>query len=747
MKKLWRNCLFAVLFLACICGVCHTGVSTITAEAASVHVEAINVTLYAMDSWASSYLTIPADAKTSYQINAGVSKATYKVIRGDSVTVSSTGLVTPVAETWYWYGNMGFSSPQEGNTPDHVTSSYEYGTSVVQVSAGKNTFEVTVQVVDYAQSYADQVMDKYIEEHVTESMSGYEKIQEACKFTAGYDYSVSSSSAVGMIITGGGDCWASTDAIIRFCGKLGLEAWGRNGNRDPGAGSGHQNAMVKVDGKYYEAEAGYVGTAPRDYSVKERTSLYSYTYSSDYDGLELYQYDGNDAKAVFEVPSEIDGNSVVGIGEQFLSRNSEVTEVRLPSTIRYIGDSAFNSCENLKTIHIPASLESIGDFVFTKCNALTDIRCDSDNPYFSVADGVLYNKDKTELLYAPAVVSLTVPSTVTTIGLYAFYHNYNIKSLTIPASVTEIKEGAFGDCTALSGITIEDNRLETIHDFAFADCYALKKLTLPASVKTFGDHVFYGITDSITLWGSKNSTAQAYAKNNNLKFVDIDHVHTYTSGVTKAASYTSAGVRTDTCTICGEIKRESIAIKKLGKASVKSAENVSAGITVKWGKVNGATGYELYRKNGNGSYRKLKTLSGNAAISYTDKTAKSGVIYTYAVKAIASANGTVKQRSRAYGTAKSRKYLPQPKIKTLTNKASGKMSVKWTKNSKAKGYQIQYSTSSKFKGKKTIKVASGAKVQRVIGGLKKGKTYYVRIRSYNGAYSAWSKSKKVKISG
>lgn len=745
MGRLWNNRLLTFLLLVCLCGLLPAG-HTMTAEAASVNVT--DVTLYAMDSWAEPYLTIPSDAKTSYQLQVtGGFLAASTVISGDSVTVSSTGLITPVADTWYWYGNIGSSFPMDGKTPDRVTSNYNYGASVVQVNAGGKTLKVTVNVVDYAQSYAEQIMDEYIAKNVTESMSGYEKIQEACRFTAGFDYSISSSSAVGMIVTGGGDCWASTDAIIGFCEKVGLEAWGRNGNRDPGAGSGHRNAMVKADGKYYEADAGYVGTAPRTYSVRERSSLYSYTYSSDYDGLELYQYDGNDTSAVFEIPAQINGDPVVGIGDRFLQRNDEVTEVKLPSTVRYIGESAFNSCEKLKTINIPASLERIGDFVFTKCNALTNISCDSENPYFSVSDGVLYNKAKTELLYAPAVTSLTIPSTVTTIGFYAFYHNYNLKSVTVPASVTEIKEGAFGDCTALSSITMKENQLTTIDDFAFADCYALEKIVLPISVENFGNNVFYGITDSITVWGSENSNAQAYAKENKIKFVDINHKHVYTDSITKAASYTATGVKTYTCSICKDIKTKTIAIKKLGKASVKSVENVSTGITVKWGKVTGATGYEIYRKTGKGGYSKIRTLSGNTAVSYTDKTVKSGTTYTYAIKAIALAGGSVKQRSIAYGTAKTGKYLAQPKISSLKNNASKKMTVQWKKIPKAKGYQIQYSKSSKFKGAPTRKVPSAGKIKKVISGLKKGETYYVRMRSYNGsAYSAWSSYKKVKIS-
>ena len=79
------------------------------------------------------------------------------------------------------------------------------------------------------------------------------------------------------------------------------------------------------------------------------------------------------------------------------------------------------------------------------------------------------------------------------------------------------------------------------------------------------------------------------------------------------------------------------------------------------------------------------------------------------------------------------------------------MTVKWGKNAKATGYEIQYSTSKTFaSGNKTATVSKYSTVSKVISSLTKGKTYYVRVRTYktvSGAkyYSAWSAVKNVKI--
>ena len=88
----------------------------------------------------------------------------------------------------------------------------------------------------------------------------------------------------------------------------------------------------------------------------------------------------------------------------------------------------------------------------------------------------------------------------------------------------------------------------------------------------------------------------------------------------------------------------------------------------------------------------------------------------------------------------------------VKNVSGRKMSVKWKKNSRVSGYQIQYAVNRKFSGAKSKNFSGSSKTGATIKGLKKKKTYYVRIRTYKTVagvryYSSWSKAqKKVKIS-
>lgn len=90
-----------------------------------------------------------------------------------------------------------------------------------------------------------------------------------------------------------------------------------------------------------------------------------------------------------------------------------------------------------------------------------------------------------------------------------------------------------------------------------------------------------------------------------------------------------------------------------------------------------------------------------------------------------------------------------PTTTIISVKAQNKaFTVKWKKKSNITGYQIQYSTNSKFKkGNKSIKIKNAKTRSKKITKLKSNKKYYVRIRTYKGKkYSKWSKVKSAKIS-
>ena len=119
---------------------------------------------------------------------------------------------------------------------------------------------------------------------------------------------------------------------------------------------------------------------------------------------------------------------------------------------------------------IPAGVTTIGYSAFGNCDSLTSINVDENNLYFSSADGVLYDKDKTTLIQYPCGKA----------GEYSF-----------PASVTGSEFGAFDGCTSLTSIIIPDGML-TIWNSAFSGCYSLTSVTIPDSVTDIKNQAFSG---------------------------------------------------------------------------------------------------------------------------------------------------------------------------------------------------------------------------------------------------------------
>ena len=141
----------------------------------------------------------------------------------------------------------------------------------------------------------------------------------------------------------------------------------------------------------------------------------------------------------------------------------DVSEVQLPDTITTIGGSAF-SRNGVTSITIPAGVTKIADTAFSMANKLTGIWVDEDNAYYCSDEyGVLYNKDKTVLMRAPAKGlegEYTIPEGVTDVGFYGFYKCDALTSVKIPISVKLIDEGAFGACAALRHVYYDGARTQ-----------------------------------------------------------------------------------------------------------------------------------------------------------------------------------------------------------------------------------------------------------------------------------------------
>lgn len=131
-----------------------------------------------------------------------------------------------------------------------------------------------------------------------------------------------------------------------------------------------------------------------------------------------------------------------------------LTILSLPASLQNIGFCAFAVCKNLTSIFVPSSVTTISVQAFEGCSALYNV--DNGNPNYSSFDGVLYNKNKTNLIQCPIskTGSFIIPETVTTIGREAFYFCPNITSVIIPSSVNQIQWLAFGLCKNLSSLIV-----------------------------------------------------------------------------------------------------------------------------------------------------------------------------------------------------------------------------------------------------------------------------------------------------
>jgi hypothetical protein len=197
--------------------------------------------------------------------------------------------------------------------------------------------------------------------------------------------------------------------------------------------------------------------------------------------------------------------------------------VTFPAGVTSIGNWAFNNNTSLTSITIPASVTEIGDRAFDGCSSLTSITVDTNNPRYAGEGGVLYNKEKTALIaYPSASGTVTIPGSVTSIGVGAFNNNTSLTGITIPEGVTEIGNSTFYGCTSLTSITIPagvtsignstfyrctsltsitiPEGVTEIGGGAFYDCSSLTSLTIPASVTTIGFYAFDGWTNTQTIY-------------------------------------------------------------------------------------------------------------------------------------------------------------------------------------------------------------------------------------------------------
>lgn len=257
-----------------------------------------------------------------------------------------------------------------------------------------------------------------------------------------------------------------------------------------------------------------------------------------------------------------------------------------------------------------------------------------------------------------------------------------------------------------------------------------------------------GTSGKITLTWKQVQGAESYRVYRKVpggKWKALANVQTlsYTDTTATDGTQYTYTVRAMKGTSLGSYDKTGLSLLQLSTPNAPTLTNVAKGIKVAWGKVTGAKKYRVYRKTATSSWKLIGTTT---AKTYTDTTAKAGTTYYYTIRA---KNGTVLSGYNKTGSALVR--LAKPTISSLKSGSKKKLTVKWAKDTKAVGYQIQYATKSNFSNAKTVKIQKKTTVSKTISSLTSQKTYYVRICSYATAkdgstsYSAWSAVKKVKV--
>ena len=469
------------------------------------------------------------------------------------------------------------------------------------------------------------------------------------------------------------------------------------------------------------------------------------------------------------LPSITIPSKATSIGTESFKDCKSLTSIKIPNGVKGIGNRAFYGCSGLTNITIPDSVTSLGYGAFSGCLSLTSINI--PNRVESIKKSTFYG--------CKSLTGVTIPDGVTSIGESAFYRCSGIINIKVPASVSSIGKSAFYGCSSLTEFVISDN-VTSIATETFSKCSGLKNITIPSSVTGIGVDAFSGCDSLNILFSGSEEQWKKISRSNavNYKTITFGVVSSTFSVNAKfelekqAFNYTGNPIKPSvTVTYNGKQlvqgKDYKLAYKNntdLGMATVNvngigkysgtaqlqfkirigntpkiTCTNVASGMKVSWVEVSGATRYKVYRDG--------KLIFTTSALVVTDKDVKykGGTKFVYKVVATEKNTGD----SDLFKTATYYRLMPVG-IKSLTNPSAGKMTVTYDRSTGSSGYVVRYGLKSDMSDAKVITVQGEKTLSRTFGGMQKGKTYYVQVRTYkieNGIryYSGYCTTKKITI--
>ena len=493
-------------------------------------------------------------------------------------------------------------------------------------------------------------------------------------------------------------------------------------------------------------------------------------------GVSAFEYN-NKIKSV-TIP-----DGVISIEDNAFEDCSQLENVTIPDSVKRIGDSAFFYCPSISSINIPDGVTTIGNRMFMSCEQLKNVTL--PNSIISIGYGAFWNCEN--------LTNITIPSSVKNIDEYAFKDCSSIKTINIPDGVENIGRNAFQYCTGLKSITIPSS-VAIVGSDAFDFCWQITDVNYTGTRDDWNKILFGCNNEYFT-------SAHIYYN------YDPNHKHSYTSSITKQPTCTAEGVRTFKCS-CGDTYTETIPAKghtavtdKAVPATCTTDGKTAGSHCSVCGKTETKTIPAAGHKSSNwivdkpaaigvkGSKHKECTVCGkvletaeipalskqnissatvtlskstyvydgkakkpSVTVKLGGKTLKNGTDYTVSYsnnKNIGTATVKIVGKGDYTGTiGKTFKISPVKMSISKLRAKSKAFKASWAKNDQATGYEIQYSTNSKFKSAKKVAITKKTTTAKTITKLKASKKYFVRMRIYttvNGKkyYGAWSAVKTV----
>ena len=240
----------------------------------------------------------------------------------------------------------------------------------------------------------------------------------------------------------------------------------------------------------------WADVTPRDGDVWDSDTKTLTVKSDPADG----SYYGND-----EIQHLVIASGVTSIGECAFYGCTSLTTVSIPASVTSIGESAFDGCTRLATVSIPASVTSVESYAFENTPWLGDqpdgvvyvgkvaYKWKGDAAIATIADGTVSISPRA--FSSAQITSVSIPASVTSIGVGAFQSCQDLTSVIIPASVTSIGNFAFQSCTNLESVYVLPTTPPTIGYDPFNACNALTAIVVPAAA----------YEDYVTGWSSYQS--------------------------------------------------------------------------------------------------------------------------------------------------------------------------------------------------------------------------------------------------